>query len=117
MHTNLITVVTDATFEREVVQAAAPVLVDFWATWCPPCHWLEPVLVEVAGEHTGRLKVVSVDVDANPGVALRYGVMSLPTLLLLSGGVERARMVGARPKRQIVATIGPWLDRAAAAAG
>lgn len=114
MHT-MITAVTDETFEREVVQAGTPVLVDFWAAWCPPCERLAPVLAEIAAEHGGRLTVVSVDVDANPGVTRRYGVMSMPTLVLLSGGVERARLVGAHPKRRILAEVAPHLPGAALA--
>jgi thioredoxin len=93
--------VTEATFDRAVLQARLPVLVDFWAGWCPPCRWLDPVLEEIAAEQAGRLLVAKVDADENQGLVRRYGTLSLPSLLVFVGGVERGRIVGARPKGRL----------------
>ncbi|MDY7042266.1 MAG: thioredoxin, partial [Chloroflexota bacterium] len=76
------TVITDDTFEEEVISSSTPVLVDFWATWCMPCQMIAPVLKEVATEYEGQLKVAKLDVDQNPQTAGQYGVMSIPTLIL-----------------------------------
>jgi thioredoxin 1 len=94
--------VTDETFAAEVLGSDIPVLVDFTADWCPPCRAIGPVLADVAGEQRGRLKVVSLDVDTNPGTQAAYGVLSMPTLIVFQGGEPVKSLVGARPKRRLL---------------
>jgi thioredoxin 1 len=97
--------ITDATFESEVLNAAEPVLVDFWATWCGPCKMIAPVLEEIATEQTGRLKIAKLDVDANGGTAMRFGVQSIPTLILFKDGQQVERLLGAMPKQSIMSKL------------
>jgi len=97
-----ITQVTDGDFQAQVLDSDEPVLVDFWAEWCVPCHMVSPVVEEIARDHAGRMKAVKLNVDDNPDTARRYGVMSIPTLIMFRGGEERARVVGARGKDAIV---------------
>ena len=96
----MIATVTDASFARDVVASTTPVLVELGASWCPPCRAMAPVLAEIAREREGSLRVVTVDSDANPQIVERFGVMSVPTLLLFSGGRQVHRVVGyiAKPK-------------------
>jgi thioredoxin 1 len=101
--------VTDATFDREVLQSSTPVLVDFWAEWCGPCKMISPVLEEIAEEHKGKVTIAKLNVDENPEIAMRYGVMSIPTLALFIGGVEKKRVIGAMPKRNIVSELSEFL--------
>ncbi len=101
--------VTDATFERDVLQSPTPVLVDFWAEWCGPCKMVAPVLDEIGKEHQGKLEVVKLNVDDNPEVSMRYGVMSIPTLALFVGGVEKKRLIGAMPKRNILSELSEFI--------
>jgi len=108
---------TSRTFDEAVTGATVPMIVDFWAEWCPPCHALAPVLDEIAAEHRGGLAVFSVDVDAQPDVASRYGVMSFPTLLVFEGGEVVMRLVGARGKRHLLAELADVLDRRPAGTG
>lgn len=96
---------TDANFEAEVLQADAPVLVDFWAEWCNPCKMIAPILDEVAEEYASRLKVVKVDVSANRDVPAKYNVRSIPTLLLFKDGNVVGDKVGAIAKSQLTAFI------------
>ncbi|MFD9892894.1 thioredoxin [Amycolatopsis sp. NPDC059027] len=98
-------VVTDATFEQEVLRAGKPVLVDFWAQWCPPCHMIAPVLAEIAAERAGELIVRKFNTDENPVIARDYQVMSLPTLMLFRDGVPIRSIVGARPKARLLAEL------------
>src|SRR5207253_4625387 len=84
----------EATFDQEVLQAAGPVLVDFYADWCGPCKMMAPVLHEIVTTHEGRITVGKVDVDDNPGIAMRYGVMGIPTLGVFAGGELVDRLVG-----------------------
>jgi len=86
--------ITDGTFDSEVLKATTPVLVDFWAEWCGPCKMIAPVLEQIAGEYAGRLRVAKVDVDSNQGTAMRYGIRSIPTLLLFRDGAVQAQQVG-----------------------
>jgi len=101
--------ITDETFEAEVVQAELPVLTDFWAIWCAPCHMIAPILEEIAAEYVGQLKVAKLDVDSNPRTATQFGVMSIPTLILFKNGQAVERLVGAMPKRKLLANITPHL--------
>ncbi len=94
-----------ASFDAEV-SASVPVLVDFWAAWCGPCRMVAPVLEQLAREHAGALKVVKVDVDANPELARRYGAMSIPLLVVFRGGQEADRIVGAQPRQAIEQRLG-----------
>jgi thioredoxin 1 len=107
-----VTDVTELTFEEAVLQAPLPVLVDFWAEWCGPCRWVSAAVEEIAREEAGRLRVVKVNADENPGLVRRYGTMSLPSLLLFDHGAERTRIVGAMPKRRLLAELDPFLPTA-----
>jgi thioredoxin 1 len=102
--------VTEREFTQEVLQADVPVLVDFWAEWCAPCRMIAPIVEDFATEYKGRLKVVKVDVDDNGGIAVKYSIMSIPTLGVFKGGELVERIVGYMPKaelkRRIDAAIG-----------
>ncbi len=93
--------VTDGLFAREVLEAELPVLVDFWASWCPPCKMVEPVMEELAGECEGMIKVAAVNVDQNSTVAARYRIAGVPTFILFERGAEVARFTGAQPKDRL----------------
>jgi thioredoxin 2 len=97
--------VTDANFAAEVERSPLPVLLDMWAPWCGPCGMLAPVIEELAAEMAGRVRVAKLNVDENPATAARFGVQSIPTLLLLKGGRELDRIVGVQPKAVIVQRI------------
>lgn len=98
--------VGEADFETEVRQAPVPVLVDFWAPWCVPCRMVSPALEEVARERQGEVKVAKVNVDENPNLAAEYGVMSIPTIIRFEKGREVQRVVGARPRAQLLKLLG-----------
>jgi thioredoxin 1 len=97
--------VSDTSFEADVLKSSEPVLVDFWAEWCGPCRMVAPVLEEVAGELQGKLKVVKLNVDENPQTASKYGIMSIPTLMIFKNGELASRQVGATPKAKLVQWI------------
>jgi thioredoxin 1 len=100
-----VTDVTDQSFQSEVIDAGVPVLVDFWAEWCVPCHMVSPVVEEIARENATSLKALKMNVDDNPEITQKYGVMSIPTLILFKDGEARARVVGARGKDAILREI------------
>ncbi|MCX2713555.1 thioredoxin [Mycolicibacterium sp. J2] len=97
--------VTDASFGQDVLSSSTPVLVDFWATWCGPCKMVAPVLEEIAKEKTGDLRVVKLDVDANPETARDFQVVSIPTMILFKGGEPVKRIVGAKGKAALLREI------------
>ena len=107
------TPVTEATFEQEVLQSEKPVIVDFWAEWCGPCHAIAPVLDRIAEEHGGERKVVKVNIDEEQGLAMRYGIASIPTVMLFKDGEPAAAAIGAQPKQALEKSLG-LVDEAAA---
>jgi thioredoxin 1 len=104
-----VTTLSDATFDETIGAADAPVLVDFWAEWCGPCKAVAPVLAEIAEEQQGKLQVAKLNVDDNPDVARRYGVMSIPTLIVFQDGQEAARIVGAKGKGQLLQELSAFV--------
>ena len=93
--------VSDSDFETEVLKSAEPVVVDFWAEWCGPCKMIAPALEEIAGTMNGKVKIVKLNVDENPATAAKYGIMSIPTLMLFKNGELASRQVGAAPKQKL----------------
>jgi thioredoxin 1 len=104
MREDIITV-TDQDFAKQVLGSELPVLVDFWAPWCGPCHVVAPVVEEIAAEQAGKLRVAKLNVDDSPQTAQRFGVLSIPTLMLFRGGQEQGRLIGAQGKESIVRTL------------
>ena len=100
---------TDATFDEEVGASELPLLVDFWAEWCGPCRMVAPVLEQIAAENAGRIRVAKVDVDDAPGVARRFEIMSIPTLMVFKDGVAKKRLVGAKGKGQLLTELAEFL--------
>ncbi len=98
--------VTETTFEQEVLQSEKAVLVDFWAEWCGPCHAVAPVLDRIVEERSAELKLVKVNIDEEQGLALRYGIQSIPTMVLFRGGEPAAAAIGAQPKRALERALG-----------
>jgi thioredoxin 1 len=101
--------VTDQSFDLEVLQSPVPVLVDFWAAWCGPCRAIAPTVDQMAIDYAGKLKVVKVDVDTNQEVSNRYGILSIPALVLFKNGQVVEKLVGALPKPILVSKIQPHL--------
>ncbi|KAB2878860.1 thioredoxin [bacterium] len=98
-------ILSDDNFENEVIKSGKAVMVDFWATWCAPCRMIAPVVEEMAKEYDGQAKICKIDVDANPGVASKYGIMSIPSILFFNHGKLVDKIVGAVPKTQLVSKL------------
>jgi len=104
------TTVTEQSFEEEVLQSEKPVIVDFWAEWCGPCHAVAPVLDRIVDERNGDLKLVKVNIDEQPALSQRYGVQSIPTMILFKNGEPAAAAIGAQPKPALERALGLTAD-------
>ena len=102
--------IDDSNFDQTVFQAETPVLVDFWAAWCGPCRMVAPVVEELAEEYEGRISFAKLDVDQNPKTASKYGIMSIPTLLLFKDGKPISNIVGFKPKAELKRSLDATLD-------
>lgn len=102
--------ITDANFDQEVLKSDKPVLIDFWAVWCGPCRMVAPVVEEIASEYNGKLKVGKLDVDNNPEVSMKFGIRSIPTLMVFKGGKVVEQIIGAVPKRNLVDKVLPHIS-------
>jgi thioredoxin 1 len=108
MSENIVTL-SDATFDEHVKSSDVPVLVDFWAEWCGPCKMISPVLEEIAAEQAGKLQIGKLNIDDNLEVTRRFDVMSIPTLILFKNGEPEVRLIGAKPKGQLLQEIAAYL--------
>ena len=105
---------TDANFEEQVLQAETPVIVDFWAPWCGPCHAVDPILKQLEEAYGSRVRFAKLDIDANLQTATRYEVLSIPTAILFEDGEPRETVIGARPRSYYEQAWAPWLTPAQA---
>jgi len=99
----------DATFDESVGSAETPIIVDFWAEWCGPCKMIAPVLEDIARDNPGRIQIAKLNVDDNPGLATRYNVMSIPTLIVFADGEEKKRLIGAKGKSQLLEELAEFI--------
>ena len=102
--------ITDSNFQQEEMDSETPVLIDFWAVWCGPCKMVAPVVEEIAKEYDGKIKVGKVDVDNNPEVSMKYGIRSIPTLMVFKGGKVVEQIIGAVPKKNLVDKVLPHIS-------
>ncbi len=102
--------ITDSNFQQEVLNSDKPVLLDFWAVWCGPCKNIAPVVEEIAKDYEGRLKVGKVDVDTNPEISMKFGVRSIPTLMVFKGGKVVEQVIGAVHKRNLLDKVTPHIE-------
>ncbi len=102
--------VTDDSFEEKVLKSSLPVLTDFWAEWCGPCHMVAPILEDIAGTYDGQLKVAKLNVDNNPQTATRFGIRSIPTMMLFKDGQPVETLIGFMPKEQLLKKLEPHLS-------
>lgn len=102
--------INDSNFDQTVLQAETPVLVDFWAAWCRPCLMVAPILDELAEEYSGKVNITRMDIDQNPKTAARYGIKSIPTLLIFKKGQPVSHIVGYRPKEELKRSLDAALD-------
>jgi len=101
--------VTEADFQAEVLNAQDPVLVDFTAVWCQPCRMVDPIIKQLAQDWDGKVKVVKMDADENPGILMQYGILGIPTLMLFKGGEMKERLTGYQPKDKLISKLNPHL--------
>lgn len=104
-----LTTITDDNFEEEVIKSDKPVLIDFWAVWCGPCRMIAPIVEELATEYDGKVKIGKLDVDSNQQTSIKFGVRSIPTILIFKDGEIKETIIGAVPKKNIVEKLDPLI--------